>query len=117
MPAIAAIAADLTTTARTPSARIAPRNPPVSPAPHVCSPPAAMSTPRFWSQPFRYMRWASHEKPAIFYSILVGLAGPATIVVVPPIRRLLGDQVGRPAIPLTYPIPKGPRQIPEGYDD
>lgn len=64
---------------------------------------AAMSTPRFWSQPIRYLRWASHEKPAIFYSIVVGLAGPATIVVVPPVRRLIGDEVGRPPIPLTYP--------------
>lgn len=62
-----------------------------------------MSSPRFWSSPIRYLRWASHEKPAIFYSILIGLAGPATIVAVPPFRRLIGDQVGRPPIPLTYP--------------
>ncbi|KZF23053.1 hypothetical protein L228DRAFT_268416 [Xylona heveae TC161] len=73
-------------------------------------------TPRFWSQPFRYMRWASHEKPAIFYSIVVGSLGPVLMVVVPPVRRALGDGP-RERIPLTYPIPPGPRKIPSGYDD
>lgn len=74
--------------------------------------PAAMSSPRFWSQPIRYLRWASHEKPAIFYSILVGLAGPATIVVVPPFRRLIGDEPNRPKVPQTYPSKSKPRNLP-----
>ncbi|EON65642.1 hypothetical protein W97_04881 [Coniosporium apollinis CBS 100218] len=75
-----------------------------------------MSTPRFWRQPLSYLRWASHEKPAIFYSFVVGGMGPVMMVTVPSIRRRLGDGP-RPPIPLTYPIPKGPRKIPEGYDD
>lgn len=61
-----------------------------------------MSYPRFWSTPFRYLRWASHEKPAIFYSIAVGCLGPVLLVVVPPVRRRLGDGP-RDRIPLTYP--------------
>ncbi|KAE8454390.1 hypothetical protein EG329_000012 [Mollisiaceae sp. DMI_Dod_QoI] len=72
--------------------------------------------PRFWSQPLRYMRWAATEKPAIFYSLVIGTMGPVSIVVVPPIRRMLGDQK-RPEIPLTYPIPTTPRKPLSGYDD
>ncbi|CAL3972998.1 hypothetical protein PZA11_005349 [Diplocarpon coronariae] len=72
--------------------------------------------PRFWSQPLRYLRWASIEKPAIFFSLLIGSMGPLAIVVVPPIRRMVGDGQ-RPEIPLTYPIPTGPRKPLQGYDD
>lgn len=48
------------------------------------------------------MRWASHEKPAIFYSIVIGSIGPVMLVTVPPIRKRLGDGP-RERIPLTYP--------------
>jgi hypothetical protein len=58
--------------------------------------------PRFFSQPFRYLRWAAIEKPAIFYSIVIGSLGPVAIFAVPPIRTRLGDPK-RPEIPLTYP--------------
>ncbi|KAA6414159.1 MAG: NADH-ubiquinone oxidoreductase subunit [Lasallia pustulata] len=75
-----------------------------------------MSSPRFFAQPFRYIRWASHENPAIFYSVVVGSIGPPLLVIVPPIRHYFGDGP-REQIPLTYPIPRGPRKIPEGYDD
>ncbi|EER41305.1 NADH-ubiquinone oxidoreductase [Histoplasma capsulatum var. duboisii H88] len=75
-----------------------------------------MSAPQFWSTPFRYMRWAAHEKPAIFFSVIIGSLGPVALVALPPIRRYLGD-VDPPPIPLTYPIPPGPRRIPKGYDD
>ncbi|KAF2431325.1 NADH-ubiquinone oxidoreductase 9.5 kDa subunit [Tothia fuscella] len=75
-----------------------------------------MSTPFFWSQPFRYMRWASHAKPAIFYSIIIGLTGPVLVATVPSIRHRFGDNE-RPLIPMTYPVPAGPRKIPEGFDD
>ncbi|KAK0513118.1 hypothetical protein JMJ35_004104 [Cladonia borealis] len=75
-----------------------------------------MSYPQFFQQPLRYLRWASHEKPAIFYSFVVGLCGPASFFVAPPIRRFFNDGP-REMIPLTYPIPPGHRRIPEGYDD
>jgi len=61
-----------------------------------------MSSPRFFSQPLRYLRWASYEKPAIFYAFIVGSLGPVIMVVVPPMRRRLGDGPREP-IPLTYP--------------
>ena len=61
-----------------------------------------MTTPYFWRQPLQYLRWASHEKPAIFYSIIIGSLGPLTLFVVPPIRHRLGDGP-RETIPLTYP--------------
>ncbi|KAI1907091.1 n19m, NADH-ubiquinone oxidoreductase 9.5 kDa subunit [Ophidiomyces ophidiicola] len=78
--------------------------------------PHAMSKPVFWSTPIRYMRWAAIEKPAIFYSIVMGSLGPVALVTLPPIRRYFGD-VDPPPVPLSYPIPPGPRKIPEGYDD
>ncbi|KAF2113961.1 hypothetical protein BDV96DRAFT_647454 [Lophiotrema nucula] len=74
------------------------------------------AAPFFYKQPFRYLRWASHHKPAYFYSIIVGLMGPVFIIVAPPVRKYLGDGP-RPKIPLTYPIPKGPRPRPTGFDD
>lgn len=61
-----------------------------------------MTTPYFWRQPLQYLRWASHEKPAIFYSLVIGSLGPLTLFVVPPIRHRLGDGP-RERIPLTYP--------------
>ncbi|OAP57107.1 NADH dehydrogenase [Fonsecaea erecta] len=57
---------------------------------------------RFWGQPIRYLRWAAHEKPAIFWSCVMGGLGPATFVFIPPMRRYFGDQ-DPPRIPLTYP--------------
>ncbi|PGH16768.1 hypothetical protein AJ80_05083 [Polytolypa hystricis UAMH7299] len=75
-----------------------------------------MSVPTFWSTPLRYLRWASHERPAIFYSIILGTMGPVCLVTIPPVRRYFGDTKPAP-IPLTYPIPTGPRKIPEGFDD
>jgi hypothetical protein len=61
-----------------------------------------MSTPQFWSTPLRYIRWASHEKPAIFYSLIIGSMGPVALVTLPPLRRALGDVDPEP-IPMTYP--------------
>lgn len=61
-----------------------------------------MSTPLFWSTPIRYLRWASHEKPAIFWSLIIGSMGPVALVGLPPIRRALGDVDPEP-IPMSYP--------------
>lgn len=61
-----------------------------------------MSSPYFFRQPFHYIRWASHEKPAIFYSIVIGSMGPVFLVVVPPIRKYFGDGP-REKVPMTYP--------------
>lgn len=61
-----------------------------------------MSAPRFFQTPFRYLRYVSHEKPAIFYSFIMGSMGPVILVAAPPIRYRLGDGP-RPPIPMTYP--------------
>ncbi|EPE36912.1 hypothetical protein GLAREA_09075 [Glarea lozoyensis ATCC 20868] len=73
--------------------------------------------PQFFSQPLRYLRWAHVQKPAIFYSILVGSMGPVFAFAAPPIRARFGDYK-RPEIPYTYPIPTTPRNTNiSGYDD
>ncbi|KAF2823167.1 hypothetical protein CC86DRAFT_76910 [Ophiobolus disseminans] len=79
----------------------------------MSGPPAS---PRFFQTPLRYLKWASINKPAYFYSIVVGLTGPVLVVTVPPIRRYMGEeQIAK--IPMTYPIPKGARPRPTGFDD
>lgn len=61
-----------------------------------------MSTPRFFQQPLKYLHWAAIEKPAIFYSIIIGSCGPLAVFTVPSIRHALGDGP-RPPVPFTYP--------------
>ena len=58
--------------------------------------------PRFWAGPIRYWRWSARERPAFFWSIVVGALGPIMLVTVPPLRRRIGDHDAAP-IPLTYP--------------
>jgi hypothetical protein len=60
------------------------------------------ASPFFFSTPLRYLRWASVNKPAYFYSIVIGCAGPIMVLTVPPIRRYMGQEQ-RPKIPMTYP--------------
>ncbi|KAK3935611.1 hypothetical protein QBC46DRAFT_397129 [Diplogelasinospora grovesii] len=73
-------------------------------------------TPRFWAGPIRYCRWAARERPAYFWSVVIGAMGPVMLVTVPPIRKALGDD-DAPQIPMTYPVPSGPRKKLTGYDD
>ncbi|KAF2179416.1 hypothetical protein K469DRAFT_674271 [Zopfia rhizophila CBS 207.26] len=74
------------------------------------------TAPQFFKNPIRYLRWSAVAKPAYFYSVLIGCTGPVIMVIAPPIRKYFGDE-RRPPIPMTYPIPKGPRTRPEGFDD
>lgn len=73
-------------------------------------------TPRFWAAPLRYWRWAARERPGLFWAVVIGGLGPASLVVVPPLRKRLGDTDAAP-IPMTYPIPAGPRKTLTGYGD
>ncbi|KAL6872553.1 putative NADH-ubiquinone oxidoreductase [Trichoderma longibrachiatum] len=75
-----------------------------------------MSAPLFWSTPLKYCSWAARERPAFFWSVVVGAAGPLLMPIVPPIRHMLGDVDPAP-IPVTYPVPAGPRKQLTGYDD
>lgn len=72
--------------------------------------------PYFWSTPLKYCRWAARERPALFWSVVVGAAGPVGMAVVPPIRYRFGD-LDPPLIPVTYPVPSGPRKHLTGYND
>ncbi|KAK4124884.1 hypothetical protein N657DRAFT_569683 [Parathielavia appendiculata] len=74
------------------------------------------TTPRFWAGPLRYCRWAARERPGYFAAVFIGALGPAILITVPPIRRRLGDYDAAP-IPMTYPVPTGPRKQLTGYDD
>lgn len=60
------------------------------------------ATPRFWAGPIRYCRWAARERPAYFWSVVVGAIGPISLPIVPPIRHYFGD-FDAPPIPVTYP--------------
>ncbi|KAI0013822.1 hypothetical protein F4779DRAFT_613095 [Xylariaceae sp. FL0662B] len=73
-------------------------------------------TPQFFAGPLRYSRWAARERPALFWSVIIGCAGPVVLVTVPPSLKALGYERAKP-IPMTYPIPPGPRKTLSGYDD
>lgn len=60
------------------------------------------AAPLFWSAPFKYCAWAAREKPALFWSVIIGAAGPLAMPIGPPLRRWLGDVDPAP-IPVTYP--------------
>ncbi|KAI9314926.1 hypothetical protein BX666DRAFT_1964768 [Dichotomocladium elegans] len=57
------------------------------------------------------------EKPVIFWSFVIGSIGPVMVWTVPTIRREYFGYKGIPALPLTYPLPNGPRNPPAGYED
>lgn len=81
-----------------------------------------------------FQRKAAHERPVVFFSIIVGAigmsptltpVGPALVLTVPPMRMQMG---WKPAerIPVSYPcmyyarltpVPAGPREAVSGYDD
>ncbi|KAI0191930.1 hypothetical protein F4808DRAFT_465227 [Astrocystis sublimbata] len=73
-------------------------------------------TPQFWAGPLRYWRWAARERPALFFSCVIGGAGPVILLTVPPLLKQLGYERAKP-IPMTYPVPAGPRKQLSGYDD
>ncbi|KAI1190750.1 hypothetical protein F5B17DRAFT_427226 [Nemania serpens] len=72
--------------------------------------------PRFWAGPLRYLHWSARERPAYFYSCIIGALGPVVLFTVPPTRRWLGYEEVAP-VPMTYPVPTGPRKQLSGYDD
>lgn len=60
------------------------------------------AAPLFWSTPLKYCRWAARERPALFWSVIIGAAGPIAMPIVPPIRHYFGD-IDAPPVPVTYP--------------
>ncbi|KAI6025706.1 hypothetical protein F5J12DRAFT_809884 [Pisolithus orientalis] len=66
---------------------------------------------------YRSLQWLAHERPVIFFSLLIGISGPVLAFTVPPIRRNYFGYVPPESIPTTYPLPQRPRRPVEGYDD
>lgn len=62
--------------------------------------------PQFWAGPLRYCRWAARERPALFWSVMIGAAGPVAMPFAAPVRHYFGDVDPAP-IPVTYPGTKG----------
>ncbi|KAI9163975.1 NADH-ubiquinone oxidoreductase 9.5 kDa subunit [Paramyrothecium foliicola] len=60
------------------------------------------AAPFFWSTPLKYCRWAARERPALFWSVIIGAAGPIAMPIVPPIRQYFGD-INPAPVPVTYP--------------
>ncbi|PIL32543.1 hypothetical protein GSI_05246 [Ganoderma sinense ZZ0214-1] len=65
---------------------------------------------------YRYLQRQAHEQPVIFFSVVIGLIGPAMVVTVPSIRKSLGWKPSEP-IPTSYPVPNRPRRPVSGYED
>ncbi|KAI6024849.1 hypothetical protein PISMIDRAFT_689672 [Pisolithus microcarpus 441] len=66
---------------------------------------------------YRSLQWLAHERPVIFFSLLIGISGPVLAFSVPPIRRNYFGYVQPELIPTTYPLPQRPRRPVKGYDD
>ncbi|SPO27698.1 related to nadh-ubiquinone oxidoreductase 9.5 kDa subunit [Ustilago trichophora] len=65
---------------------------------------------------YRYLQYAAHEHPVVFYSILIGSVGPVAVVTVPPIRKAYGWKPSE-KVPTSYPLPARARQEITAYDD
>ncbi|KAI0153596.1 proteinase B [Pestalotiopsis sp. IQ-011] len=73
-------------------------------------------TPAFFNGPLRYIRWSARERPAYLYSVALGAFGLVMLATVPPLQKRFGYERAKP-IPMTYPIPNGPRKQLSGYED
>ncbi|KAI9004188.1 hypothetical protein HDU85_007758 [Gaertneriomyces sp. JEL0708] len=57
-----------------------------------------------------------YHHPTIFASFVLAIGGPLLLATVYPMRRELGYTPPVDA-PKSFPMPKGPRTRPTGYDD
>ncbi|KAF8429116.1 hypothetical protein EV426DRAFT_583759 [Tirmania nivea] len=74
-------------------------------------------TPLFFQSPIRYMRYASHQYPAIYWSVVIGAVSPVIVFGAPYIRKKLGYE-NSPRVPMTYPLPNRARvSLDSKYDD
>ncbi|KAL0077245.1 hypothetical protein F4703DRAFT_1882863, partial [Phycomyces blakesleeanus] len=56
-------------------------------------------------------------RPVIFWSFVIGSAGPLMVWTVPTIRREYFGFKGVERLPITYPLPNRARNPPAGYED
>jgi len=62
-----------------------------------------LAIPRLLTNPFGYIRYHSHQNPALLYSVLLGsVLSPVFLFIVPVVRKKAGYK-NAPHIPLTYP--------------
>ncbi|KAJ7639877.1 hypothetical protein DFH06DRAFT_1217497 [Mycena polygramma] len=74
---------------------------------------------------YRMLQRHAHESPVLFYSVVLGLTGPAILITVPPIRRSMGHKAAEPIPPLISTwisiildlVPNRPRRAVQGYED
>ncbi|KAF8484355.1 hypothetical protein JB92DRAFT_3029068 [Gautieria morchelliformis] len=69
-----------------------------------------------WRNAYRSTRQFAHEKPVIFFSLVLGGIGPVLVAVVPPIRTSMGWKP-EARVPTSYPVPNRPRRQVQGYED
>ncbi|PIA17745.1 hypothetical protein COEREDRAFT_7331 [Coemansia reversa NRRL 1564] len=65
---------------------------------------------------FNAIRKATFEQPFAVWGLALGFAGPALVLIVPPIRDYMGF-VAPMSIPESYPLPNRPRRPTIGYED
>ncbi|KAK0193905.1 hypothetical protein F5146DRAFT_953055 [Armillaria mellea] len=67
---------------------------------------------------YRYLQREAHERPVIFYSLVLGIAGPVMAYTIPSIRENYFGYKPAERVPITYPLPQRPRRpVSPGYDD
>jgi len=74
------------------------------------------AVPKFFSQPFRYLRYVSHEKPHIVLSFILGISGPLAAVTLYDARQKYLYQDAQ-LIPDAYPLPGKRNPELKGYED
>ncbi|GMM36910.1 hypothetical protein DASC09_042350 [Saccharomycopsis crataegensis] len=78
---------------------------------------AEASAPVYFKQPIRWMRYYAHNRPHLFFAVMLGAMGPVFLLGVGPLRRkyLYPDHT---PLPQSYPVPKAPRNKDlKGFDD
>ncbi|RHZ56361.1 hypothetical protein Glove_402g35 [Diversispora epigaea] len=71
----------------------------------------------FVTRPLSTLRYLAAEYPVYVWSIGLGALGPLMVLIVPPIRKHYFGYKKIPLPPITYPLPKRPRNPPAGYED
>ncbi|CAO3612413.1 unnamed protein product [Mucor hiemalis] len=57
------------------------------------------------------------QRPVIFWSFVLGTAGPVMVFTVPKVRREYFGFKGYEQLPITYPLPNRARVATSGYED
>ncbi|CAO0794041.1 NADH-ubiquinone oxidoreductase subunit NI9M [Mucor lusitanicus] len=66
---------------------------------------------------FRALNRFAIERPVIFWSFVLGTAGPVMVFTVPKFRREYLGFKGYEPLPISYPLPNRARTPVSGYED